>query len=335
MTALTILEAGPATTVQDLGRAGMQRYGVAGGGAMDRSAHAEGAALLDQSPTLASVEMGLLGGRFQVDRDLVVAVTGAEASVTAGDEKVADNQTIHLRAGARLQIGPARNGTYTYLSVRGGVAVPTVLGSRSTHVRAGLGGLDGRNLVVGDRLPIGEMTTLTSDSRLVHSDPPTGPIRVVWAQHAYLFEETSRENFLASTFIMSSERDRMGARLDGASPILADGMLRLPSSPVVAGDIQVPGDGRPVVLLADRQPTGGYPRIATIVTADLDRFAQIPSGNDLRFEAIDVAGAHDLLVNYLRRIAAIPTVPVSRRADPSLWGENLITGFIVGDEETN
>lgn len=328
---LEILDAGPGVTVQDLGRPGLQRFGVPEGGALDRWSHHAAAALLANDAELAAIELLLSGARLRVAGDPVqLAVTGHAGSFTIDGRRAPVGQVIDAPAGAVIDLRPSTAGAIAYLAIGGGVDTDPVLGSRSTHLRARLGGLHGTALRRGDVLEIGDGHRVQA-GRALGSGPPTSePFRVVWALHASEFE--APESALDQAFTMTASRDRMGAVLEPERSITAQAGLTLPSAPVVAGDLQVPGDGRPVALLADRQPTGGYPRLATIVGADLDRFAQVPVGEQVRFEVVDLEEAVALHRAHRGALASLPDT-----VDPpgaSLWGRNLISGITVGDEES-
>jgi len=334
---LEVVDAGLHAAVQDLGRPGLQRAGVAEGGALDPRALYEGAALLGQDPGLAALEMTLGGGRFRAVGGAVrVALTGACCAATVDGRPVAWHTAFSLRAGEELAIGKAEGGVYAYLHLSGGIDVPEVLHARSTHLRAGFGGLEGREIRAGDVLPAG--TAACGDEAVASLDvapePPLETVRILWGVHAEEFGDDERARFLATTFRVSPKRDRMGVRLDGAAEPFAPARgLTLISDAVVLGDVQVPGDGVPIVLLADRQPTGGYPRIATVITADLPAFAQLPTGAPVRFRAVAPGDAVAALREHRARLAALEDdVRVGPAVDP-LLAVNLIDGVYEGGSE--
>ena len=266
MTTLTILRAGPLTTLQDAGRFGMLRHGISASGPMDRGAFgAAGAALPLAGSTGIEFTQGLA---FEVDGPLTIATP----------------QVRQLGAGERVELPPAA-GNYGYVRFALEMDVAPVLGSRSTNVTVGLGGYRGRALKAGDRIGFAGEGRPEPDVVATHSD---GPLRVIWGIHAYLFDSQLRERFVASGFRVTTSLDRMGVKLDDPAGIFSDQQrLGLVSDAIVPGDIQILGDGTPIVLMRDHQPTGGYPRIATIVSADLDRFAQMRPGTLLGFRPVD------------------------------------------------
>ena len=330
---LDVLDPGLHAAVQDLGRPGLQRAGVAEGGALDPRALHEGAALLGQSPGLAALEMTLQGGTFRaVGGPVRVALTGSPCPATVDGRPVGWHSAFTLDPGATLAVGKAEGGVYAYLHLEGGIDVPSVLHSRSTHLRAGFGGLDGRAVRAGDLLPAAGPASRADVASLdPKPEPAVDHVRVLWGVHAEEFDEAERERFLATTFRVSAKRDRMGVRLDGAeAPFRPARGLTLISDAVVLGDVQVPGDGVPIVLLADRQPTGGYPRIATVITADLPAFAQLPVGAPFRLRAVAPTDAVAALRAHRARLDALPAhVRIGPAVDPLLTA-NLIDGVYEG-----
>ncbi len=337
---LEVLSAGPCVTVQDQGRPGLQRYGVAEGGALDPYALAEGAALLGNSAEMAALELFAFGGRFRAGEEpLRFALSGAEmtAAKLAPDghrEPFPWRSSGLLKPGEILDIGAAKGGMVGYLHLAGGIDSEPELGSRAVHLRAGIGGGRlgaGARLSVG-RDPGGEIgLTLPAPAYLGQRE-----IRVLWGPQAELFGEEERTLFLETAYKVSGKRDRMGARLEGLK-LHAEGQLTGLSDAVSLGDVQVPGDGAPLVLLADRQPTGGYPRIATVITADLAAFAQLPSGAAFRFRLVEEAEALATLKAWRNAIRELPGKVHPLLRDPrtmrDLLSYNLIDGVISGREE--
>jgi allophanate hydrolase subunit 2 len=200
-----------------------------------------------------------------------------------------------LNDGDVVEITTGRAGNYGYVRFDREIEVPAIMGSRATSLVAGLGGREGRALRVGDILTLGEALSL----RVVEPVRPIeGPIRIVWGLHADLFPADLRTRFIESAFTVTSRMDRMGVRLADASGVFANiRALSLVSDAIVPGDIQILGDGTPIVLMRDHQPTGGYPRIATAITADLDRFAQLRPGAEVRFAAVTLDKARAALLS--------------------------------------
>ncbi|GAB5470414.1 MAG: biotin-dependent carboxyltransferase family protein [Rhodospirillales bacterium] len=339
---LAVLSAGPCVTLQDRGRPGFQRYGVAEGGALDPYALAEGAALLGNSLEAAAIECFALGGRFQaVGQSLRFALTGAvmtAAKLTADGhrESLQWRSSGRLLPGETLEIGAAVEGQVGYLHIGGGIATEPQLGSRATHLRAGIGA---PRLDAGQSLPLGPDQGETVG--MVLPDPgylARREIRLLWGPQAEVFAQAERDRLLEASYRVSAKRDRMGARLEGPA-LHAEGQLTGLSDAVSLGDVQVPGDGAPLVLLADRQPTGGYPRIATVITADLAAFAQLPSGAAFSFRLVAEEEALSALKAWRAEIAGLAgrVAPLLRdpRAIPDLLSYNLVDGVVTGREESS
>ncbi|HTM78116.1 MAG TPA: biotin-dependent carboxyltransferase family protein [Devosia sp.] len=289
---ILITRAGPLATIQDAGRFGMLAHGISASGPMDRSAYAAAGRLLGGAPA-GALEVTTAGLDFRVETGkCLVGFAGGEFNARHNDRPIAWPGTLALVAGDTLSVAPGLSGNYGYLHFDQGIDVPLLMGSMATNSRTRLGGLQGRALRAGDRL------------RLVKAAPeilppasltPQGSIRVIWGLHADLFP-TIRDRFVATNFTISARMDRMGVRLDDPAGLFTGSTsLSLVSDAVVPGDIQILGDGTPIVLMRDHQPTGGYPRIATIISADLDRFAQIRPGSAVAFASVSVDHAHHML----------------------------------------
>lgn len=333
MTQLQVLDCGPGTTVQDLGRFGFVAQGASAGGAADRDALFEGAALLGQDPGCAAIELAGLGGRFAVTAPTRIALTGAEMPATVDRTPLAWSSSHMLHPGEVLVLGAARTGNYGYLHLAGGVDTPPLMGSRSTHLVARIGA----PLAPGDALPLGR--DLGGGVGLALDPLPRfggGALRIVASAQTTRFSPQDLERLQSTPFARDARGNRMGARMafDGA-PFHAQGALSLLSETVVPGDIQVTGDGTPYVLLTECQTTGGYPRIGTVIPCDLPRVAQARAGAALRFQLIDRAQALELHRAHETALRAL--APRPRLRDPrdmaDLLSYQLISGAIRGDEE--
>lgn len=291
---LSITRAGPLATVQDDGRFGMLRHGISASGPMDRKAFGEAGTLAGAGQggieiTMAGIELKVQSGRC------LVGLAGGDFTAKRNGKTLDWPGVARLKAGDVLSVTPGRWGNYGYLRFNANLAIAPVMGSIATSSRARLGGLAGRALQVGDVIELTGKAESEPET-MVPTAPQTGPIRIIWGLHADLFDARVRERFLASEFAISRHLDRMGVRLDDAAGVFAGAtILSLASDAIVLGDIQILGDGTPIVLMADHQPTGGYPRIGTIVTADLNRFAQLRPGTPVAFEPVTVEHAHQLL----------------------------------------
>lgn len=333
MSMLSILSVGPAVSVQDLGRPGWLASGLARGGAADRRAILETAALLDLAAPVAALEMAGTGGRFRLDQPHRIALTGAPMRARLDGAPLAWNASHLIPAGAVLEIGPSEAGVYGYLSFAGGIATPVRLGARATQVPAGIG----RPLRAGDGLPLAPDPAPDAPTRsLPAPDRFTGgTLRVIPGPQTALFAPETRARFYATAF-RAAQGNRQGLTLTGGLFTLAEARSIL-SEPVTEGDIQMTGAGVPAILLAECQTIGGYPRIGTVIPADLPRAAQSAPGTVLRFKEITLAEAEAACPTEPAELAALRTEarPVAALPGDSaaLLGYQLIGGAIRGDEE--
>jgi 5-oxoprolinase (ATP-hydrolysing) subunit C len=285
---LLVQEPGLFTTVQDLGRVGHLRIGVPPSGALDGLALRMGNAVLGQAQGTAALEMCRVGCRLLVEAESArFCVAGAEAPVTLDGRRLALWRSHLARRGQVLQIGRIRGGS-AYLCVQGGLALPQVLGSLSTYTRAALGGFRGRRLAAGDALPLALPAAHEAREReLPHPVPAerARPLRVLLGPHAEMFTEAAIRTLLTEAYTVGHSADRTGIRLQGPALEHA-GEKEIVSDGNATGCIQVPGDGQPILLMPDRLTNGGYPKIATVITADLHRLGQVLPGGELRFEAV-------------------------------------------------
>lgn len=291
---IRILDPGAQTTVQDLGRPGYLRYGIPPSGPVDRWAFVLANRLVGNPDGAAALECTVVGPRFEVLVPCAVAVTGAEMPASVNGADAPAWTTLHLRPGDVVRVGTARAGVRAYVAFSGGIDVPLVLGSRSTYLRGRLGGLEGRALRRGDALrlfpaPLPPLRTV--DGQWV---PPLGgepEIRVVLGPQADRFTRDGLDAFLTGPYEMLPQSDRMGARLRGPRVRHADGHDII-SDGIALGSVQVPGDGQPIVLLVDRQSTGGYTKVATVCSFDIGRLGQVKPGQRVRFRALPLEEAH-------------------------------------------
>lgn len=283
-------------SVQDLGRKGWLHAGVSGAGPMDPQSFRLATALVGNAPDAAGLEFAAIGGRFEVSAPVRFAVTGGGVDIRRGEERLHVWESHDLRPGEVLTIGALRGCMWGYLALSGGIDTPPVMGSRSTHLRSGIGGHDGRRLQVGDRLPLGSAAPAPLLAlRHPVRQRPSDTLRVVPGPQDDRFAAEVLRTFLASPFSLSSARDRMAQVLDGPT-LVAEGGHDIISDGTCAGSIQVPAAGRPLVLMAERQTTGGYPKIATLASADLPSLAQLATGHRVRFRAVSQAEAEDALL---------------------------------------
>ncbi len=332
--ALRVLAAGPGCTVQDGGRHGFLRYGVTVAGPMDPLAHAIANRALGNPADSAAIEVSLGGLEVTAEGGPVtVAVAGGMFQVMLDGQALPPAVVARLEPGATLKLRAGTSGVWCYLALAGGVDLPRVLGSSATHARTGMGGLDGRMLAAGDRLPAGPAAGGgIATGRILASplDRPPAMIRVLLGpQHDY-FAEDQIAAFLAGPWTISPRGDRMACFLEG--PRLSHRLgFNIPSDGVAMGAIQVPGEGQPIVLMADRQSTGGYPKIATVIGADLGRLAQARPGTSIRFRAVSHDEAVEALAGdraFLSSGLAVEPLTRSRFSSEFLLGLSLVDGWI-------
>jgi len=295
---LVVVDPGLLTTVQDLGRPGYQRLGIPPSGPLDRPAFVLANRLVGNPDGAAGLELTLRGPRLEARRECLVAVTGAEMGFTVNGQPAAAWTAVRLAAGDVVGFRMAAAGCRAYLAVAGGLDLPPALGSRATYLRGRLGGLDGRALQKGDGLPVGAPSGPLE--RLKGRSVPASrrPVlatevecRVVLGPQDDRFTPAGVDAFLAGPYEVTPQADRMGYRLKGpvithtaGHDILSDG--------IPVGGIQVPGEGQPIVLLVDRQTTGGYTKIATVISTDIARIGQTRPGHRIRFRRVSLAEAH-------------------------------------------
>jgi biotin-dependent carboxylase-like uncharacterized protein len=304
MTRLVVSAIGPASSVQDGGRYGAQRYGLTPSGAMDRVALAAANSLVGNPPFAAAIEIGPFGAAFTARQGAVhVALAGTSRSAEISGRAVASETSMTLADGQTLTLGFARGGSFSYLAIAGGIQGEPMFGSLAVNARAGLGSPYPRPLQAGDELQTAA-TSGATERRIDLPAPVNGPIRVVMGPQDDEFGDATKL-FLDSEWKISATSDRMGYRLEG--PVIKDlHSHNIVSDGTVNGSIQVPGNGQPIVLMPDRGTTGGYPKIATVISADFGRFAQIPAGRGFRFKAVSMAEAQAEVRKLAELLRSLP-----------------------------
>ncbi|NHM33264.1 biotin-dependent carboxyltransferase family protein [Neobacillus terrae] len=320
---LTVVKPGLLTSVQDLGRYGYQKYGVIASGVMDQLSHRISNILVGNEENEPTLEITLLGPVIHFDKDTLISICGGDLSPSINGDPVRIWRTIFVKKGSKLSFGPAITGSRAYLAVAGGFVVPKVMDSKSTYLRAGIGGFEGRAFKAGDSLPFnlpGELSkvlfeymalqagdkpfiemdwSVASDLIPLHQKDPS--IRVMKGKHYPLFSQESKEKFFSQTFEVTPQSDRMGYRLKG-SFLQLENPGELISEAVSFGSIQVPSEGNPIVLLADRQTTGGYPKIGQISSVDLPIIAQAKPGDHISFSEVTHETAQQLFLKREKKI---------------------------------
>ncbi|SIO31180.1 biotin-dependent carboxyltransferase family protein [Vannielia litorea] len=334
MTTLRVIDVGPAVTVQDMGRPGWMAKGLARGGAADRLALLEAAALLGQEAPLAALEMAGAGGRFTVDAPVRFCLTGARMKAELDGRPVGHGETVLLAPGAVLRVGGAEKGSYGYLAFAGGVFGEDWLGSRAAHLLAGVG----RVLAADDALALGPDPDPDAAARVLVPDDRLGggSVRVMPGPQTGLFGEAVVVRFLATAFTRAPQANRQGVRLDFEGAPFESETKGLASDFITCGDIQMTGDGRPYVLLAESHTVGGYPRIGTVISADLPRLAQAQAGDAVQFTMLGVEQADALWESEAAQLARLRKAVRPRVRDPhdipDLLGYQLVGGVTRGNE---
>lgn len=340
---LLVVAPGLHSTVQDLGRFGYQAYGVPVAGALDpvglRLANAVAGNAEGRGEGRGALEFLYSGPTLEVAAAAVrLAASAAEIEILSDPpHRIPSWQSVRLERGARFRFGALRGSVCGYLAVEGGFAIAPVLGSQSTYVRGRIGGLEGRPLREGDRLAL-ELDNPGERGEVCLADPPDlappARLRVVFGPQGDSFTQSALDAFLNQPFTVSPEADRMGLRLSGPRLDHAHG-FNIVSDGIVTGAIQVPGSGRPIVLLADHQTTGGYPKIATVISADLPAAGRLKPGDEIGFAAVSVAEAQEARRNLeaeigrrLRGLVPAQTPAVLNQA--ALYGCNLVSGVVDG-----
>jgi len=310
MSTLVVSQIGPASSVQDGGRFGAQRYGLTPSGAMDKLSLAAANSLVGNELMAAAIEIGPFGASFTAKGGAVrVALTGASRAADVAKRLVEPNTSMTLADGETLTLGFARGGSFSYLAIEGGIAGEPMFDSLSVNARAGLGSPYPRPLQPGDVFEV-QPASATAERRLELANV-SGAIRVVMGPQDDEFSDEVKALFLGSDWTISATSDRMGYRLEGP-PIRHLHGHNIVSDGTVDGSIQVPGNGAPIVLMSDRGTSGGYPKIATVISADFGRLAQTQAGTPFRFKAVTMAEAQaefrrfkDLLRSLPERVSEI------------------------------
>ena len=307
MSVIQVQAPGLLTTVQDLGREGFGPLGVSPSGAADPISLRLGNRLVANAESAAGLEMTLLGGTFLFPEGAILALTGSDFGATLDGAVVDPWMSIKVRPGQTLRVGPARSGARCYLCVHGGIAVKPFLGSASTHILSGLGGFEGRPLRKGDVLHIGSATgcfrrrTITPPAR--ERLAPRKTLRVTPGPQSSWFSESSLRSFYSRTYRVGEQSNRMGLRLEGA-PVTQSSGGEMITEGVSLGAVQVTHGGLPIILFVEQQTTGGYPKIANVISADIHRVGQLRPRDEIRFEQVTLETARSLLVEQEKLLAS-------------------------------
>ncbi|MDI6868170.1 MAG: biotin-dependent carboxyltransferase family protein [Coprothermobacterota bacterium] len=297
---LKVIHPGAMTLVQDLGRPGYLKYGLPPSGCADEISFRAGNALVGNQAGCAGLEMTVQGGKFQLLADTLLAITGADMKPRINGHPCPMWQSFLTRAGDILEFSFARSGCRSYLSVSGGIEVSFIMGSRATYLTASIGGLEGRPLQPGDilcRESGGEEEGKCFPPRFIPEFKETQELRVVLGPQDDHFTESGLKTFLSEEYTVTPQSNRMGYRLQG--PPIETVKKGFISDAIALGAVQVSGEGQPIVLLWDRQTTGGYPKIGVVVKPDIWKLAQAKPGDKLRFRKVELEEARSLYRNYV------------------------------------
>lgn len=310
---LKIITPGLLTTIQDKGRIGYQQFGMPVAGAMDEYSLRIGNILLQNKEYEAALEITMLGPQIEFNINTVIAITGGNLQPKINDIEVEMWRTLKINKGDKLSFGKVKEGIRSYICFYGGIEIPEVMGSKSTYIKAGVGGINGRALKSGDEIYLikkGEDFNRILNRKIKESYIPkfTGiyNIRVILGPQEEYFTENGINKLLSSTYEVTNECDRMGYRLSGekiehkeGADIISDG--------IALGSIQVPGHGMPIIMMADRQTTGGYTKIATVISPDIALLAQAKPGEKINFTKVSIEEGHNILKEYEDKFQEIKT----------------------------
>lgn len=297
---ITVLNPGLLTTVQDMGRIGYQQFGVSVSGVMDPRATSIANILVGNHEGEAVLECTMLGPQLRFDAANCIAITGGDLGPTLDGKPIPNYCTVSVEAGQVLRFTGPKTGCRAFIAFAGGLDIPVVMGSRSTYMKAKIGGLEGRKLAKDDVIAFRAPKTQLKNMKDRNLYPEFVPrdvytVRVVMGPQDDAFTDAGVKTFLSETYTVTPEFDRMGCRLEGAvvehkesGDIISDG--------IAFGAIQVPSAGKPIIMLADRQTTGGYTKIANVITADFRIIGQLKAGDKVRFEKVSIAHAQDALL---------------------------------------
>lgn len=303
---IKIISPGPLTTVQDAGRTGYQKTGISPSGALDRHAMNLANILVDNPIGEAVLEMTLMGASMEFTEDTIIAVTGGDFGALLNENPVTRYAAVPVKEGDTLTFGIAKSGTRAYVAFAGGLDIPPVMGSKSTNLKCGFGGFQGRKLAAGDKipfvspqksLPFFPLRTLECPK----FDDPGISLRVILGPQDDYFTEAGIRTFFGEPYTVTTRSDRMGCTLNGPS-IECRSKVDIISDGIPLGAIQIPASGNPIIMLADRQTTGGYAKIGTVFSCDLPLFVQRQAGEKIRFQPITVKEAQKIYRKEMKKL---------------------------------
>ena len=313
---IKVLRQGLLTTIQDLGRHGFQKFGVIVGGAMDSYSLRLGNLIVDNIENEAALEITLYGTTLQFEVETLIAITGANFLPTIDDKPAPLWSPIVVKKNSVLKFHTAVDGSRAYIAIAGGIDIPEVMGSKSTYLRANIGGFKGRALQKGDVLPLNSSKVFNSKtSKIIQKNKANWSINysnlINFGKHQIIrvtqgtefdrFDKESKHKLLTEHFTLSLQSDRMGYRLEGSSLSLSE-IFDLMLRGKILSIIQIPPSGQPIILMADRQTTGGYPKIGQVISADLPTLAQLPPKATIQFQLVTLEEAEQAFIQNEQKI---------------------------------
>lgn len=304
---IRVVKPGLSTTIQDRGRFGYAHLGISPAGPADAVSIRIANLLVGNDEYAPALEMTLLGATLEFDERTIVSLTGASCQCKVGPDFVSANEAVEISAGTVLQCGSTTNGARSYLAVQGGFDVPLVMRSASTDVRGRFGGIEGRRLQKGDVLKVrkgGNPQVRRLRAGILEPTRPSAPVRVTRGAQSDWFHSEMYSKLLTSPYLVSEQTDRAGLRLQGEA-VLPSERSQLLTDGIPLGAIQVPQDGQPIILFVDQQTTGGYPKIANVISADIHRIGQLRPRDQMRFAEVPMAEAVEALRSQERWLKEI------------------------------
>jgi len=306
-----VLKPGFFTTVQDLGRFGYLKYGIPISGAMDTFSHITANLLVGNKPEDATLETTLIGPELQALTKTQIAIAGGNASPKINNHNVPMWQTLEIQKGDIISFGKMESGCRTYLAVRGGINVPLVLGSRATYVRGGFGGINGRALKIGDEIEGFDVDLIKFrycfPEELVPKFTSFYNVRVVLGPQAEMFTENGLDTFFSTRYAIAPESDRMGYRLEG-QPVEHKEKADIVSDALLPGAVQVPKNGKPIIVMRDAPTSGGYAKIGVVITADVSMLGQARPGDTITFSKLTLREAQEKVREFYRFLGSLTSV---------------------------
>jgi len=295
---IKVIKPGFQSTVQDRGRFGFSHYGISISGTADSISYKIGNLLVGNNCGEAAIEMTLVGGEFLFEEDAIISITGSDFQPKIENKIVPMWQTLKIKSDEIISFSNTLSGARSYICIKGGINVQQILGSRSTHLLTSLGGLNGRKLLKGDRLPIEKLTNEEIQSYKVSKQiiallNSKNIIRVTTAPQTNYFSKDVIEKFTSNKYVVSEEANRMGLRLIGKK-LEREIMEEIITEGITLGAIQISNDGMPIILFVEHQTTGGYPKIANVISADMHKIGQLRPRDEINFQFVSIEQAHKL-----------------------------------------